>query len=81
MEADTCQSGAQLGPDLIQDILPLLGGNHCSCGLIFVSGGMHRASEGRTTVHTGIDLMLALDNDLSDGVLGCHDGAKEAGSV
>lgn len=25
MEADTCQSGAQLGPDLIQDILPLLG--------------------------------------------------------
>lgn len=42
---------------------------------------MHRASEGRTTVHTGIDLMLALDNDLSDGVIGCHDGAKEAGSV
>lgn len=25
MEADTCQSGAQLSPDLIQDILPLLG--------------------------------------------------------
>lgn len=76
IEADTCQSKAWLRPDLIQDILLLLREITAPVALSLWEPACTNPFKGRRTAHIGIDLMLPLDNDLSDSIVVLHDDAN-----
>lgn len=80
IEADTCQSKAWLGPDLIQDILLLLREITAPVALSLWEPASTNPLKSRRTAHIGIDLMLPLDNDLSDSIVVLRDDAKVVGN-